>query len=50
MSEMKFVSKEPIAKGWSSDKKYCVTNTQGKKFLLRVSPTEQYERKKGIAD
>ena len=46
MSEMKFVSKEPIDKGWSADKKYCVTDTQGKKFLLRVSPIEQYERKK----
>lgn len=46
MPEMKFVSKEPIDKGWSGDKKYCITNTQGRKFLLRVSPLEQYERKK----
>lgn len=43
---MKFVSKEPINKGWSGDKKYCVTDTQGKKFLLRVSPIEQYEQKR----
>ena len=41
-----FISKEPINKGWSGDKKYCVTDEQGKKFLLRVSPIEQYERKK----
>ena len=46
MSEMKFVSKEPIDKGWSGDKKYCVTDMKGMKFLLRVSPIEQYERKK----
>ncbi len=43
---MKFVSKEPVDKGWSGDKKYCVTDTKGEKFLLRVSPAEQYERKK----
>ena len=41
-----FISKEPINKGWSGDKKYCVTDEQGNKFLLRVSPIEQYERKK----
>lgn len=46
MSQYKFVSKEPIDKGWSGDKKYCVTDGQGNKFLLRVSPMEQYERKK----
>lgn len=43
---MKFVSKEPVDKGWSGDKKYCVTDTKGEKFLLRVSSAEQYERKK----
>ena len=32
-------------KGWSEDKKYCVTDEQGNKFLLRISPTEQYERR-----
>lgn len=40
-----FISKEEILKGWSSDKKYCVTDRTGTKFLLRVSPSEQYERK-----
>ncbi len=42
----KFITKQLISKGWSEDKKYCVTNEQGKKFLLRVSPIEQYDRKK----
>ncbi len=46
MSPDRFVSKERIHKGWSGDKKYCVTDGQGQKFLLRVSPAEQYERKK----
>lgn len=43
---MKFVSKESIHKGWSGDKKYCVTDEQGNRFLFRVSPIEQFERKK----
>lgn len=38
--------KEPIAKGWSGDQKYCVTSEDGTKYLLRISPLEQYERKK----
>lgn len=46
MAEMNFIAKEPINKGWSGDKKYCVTDAQGKKFLLRISPIEQYEQKK----
>ena len=40
------LTKEIINKGWSGDKKYCVTTDKGEKFLLRVSPIEQYERKK----
>lgn len=42
----RFISKKPIEKGWSGDKKYCVTDRTGEKFLLRISPIEQYERKK----
>ena len=37
---------EEIHKGWSEDKKYCVTDEDGNRFLLRVSPAEQFERKK----
>ncbi|MBE6571341.1 MAG: phosphotransferase family protein [Ruminococcaceae bacterium] len=43
---MNYVSKEPINKGWSSDKKYCVTDNDGKKYLLRVSDISQLETKK----
>ena len=46
MTEYKFISKDLIDKGWSGDKKYCATDELGNKFLLRVSPFEQYERKK----
>ena len=46
MKELNFTSKILITKGWSSDKKYCVTKADGTKYLLRVSPIEQYEIKK----
>lgn len=46
MYKHKFITKQLIDKGWSKDKKYCVTDEQGNKFLLRVSQIEQYEKKK----
>ena len=36
-----FITKEPINKGWSCDKKYCVTTADGTKYLLRVTPFEK---------
>jgi aminoglycoside phosphotransferase (APT) family kinase protein len=44
--EKSFTQIEPINKGWSSDKKYCVTKANGKKYLFRISPLEKYELKK----
>ena len=41
----KYVSKEPVLKGWSGDKKYCLTDEQGNRFLLRVTPIEKYDEK-----
>ncbi|MCI8387565.1 MAG: phosphotransferase [Clostridiales bacterium] len=38
---MNFITKELINKGWSCDKKYCVTNADGTKYLLRITPTEK---------
>ena len=35
-----------IEKGWSHEQKYKVTNADGKSFLLRITPVEQYEYKK----
>ena len=46
MPQHKFISRRLIDKGWSQDKKYCVVYAQGNKFLLRISPIEQYEQKK----
>lgn len=43
---LRFLSQEPINKGWSNDKKYCVKDAEGNKYLLRISPIEQYDRKK----
>lgn len=34
-----------VNKGWSGDKKYRVTDENGKYMMLRISPLEQYERK-----
>ena len=39
------VCREPVEKGWSGDKKYCAVTADGTKYLLRVSPIEQYDRK-----
>ena len=46
MAQYHFVSKKLIDKGWSNDKKYCATDENGMKYLLRISPITQYERKK----
>lgn len=42
---MHIISKQPIQKGWSSDKKYCVTDENGTPYLLRVSPLAQLDEK-----
>lgn len=38
---LEFITKEPIDKGWSCDKKYCVTTSNGTKYLLRITPFEK---------
>lgn len=38
---MNFITKEPINKGWSCDKKYCVTTADGTKYLLRITPFDK---------
>ena len=42
---MNFSTKYPINKGWSSDKKYCVTDKNGTRYLLRVSDIAEYDKK-----
>ena len=36
-----FEHAETVLGGWSADSKYCVTNAQGEKFLLRITPREK---------
>ena len=48
MPELNFTSRIPIAKGWSEDKKYCVTRSDGTKYLLRISAAERYKNRKEL--
>ena len=43
---MDFSSKIAINKGWSDDKKYCVTDQNHQKYFLRVSDKEKLDSKK----
>lgn len=45
MPDFPFVTKEPICKGWSNDRKYCVTDENGTRYLLRVSDGKEYDAK-----
>ncbi|MBQ4050309.1 MAG: phosphotransferase [Oscillospiraceae bacterium] len=46
---MEYTHKVPIDKGWSGDRKFCVTDSCGTKYLLRISPPERTEfRRKGF--
>ncbi|MDL2294762.1 phosphotransferase [Ruminococcaceae bacterium OttesenSCG-928-D13] len=38
----------PIEKGWSGDKKYCVTDAHCIKYLLRISPIARYAARKSL--
>lgn len=40
------ISRAPIDKGWSGDRKYCASTAAGDKYLLRISPVQHRERKK----
>ena len=42
---MNIINREPILEGWSNDKKYCITDEKGTRFLLRISDIAQYETK-----
>ena len=43
---MNFISKIAINKGWSDDKKYCVTDQKQQKYFLRVSDKEKLDSKR----
>lgn len=40
------IRKKEIRKGWSADRKYCITASDGEKYLLRISPAERAQRKR----
>lgn len=44
----KILESYPINKGWSDDKKYCVTTTDGEKYLLRISKIGRLEFRKAL--
>jgi len=39
------ISRTPIDKGWSGDRKYCAKTFDGQKYLLRISSMDSLERK-----
>ncbi len=44
--KQQFTEMQLIEKGWSSDQKFCALRLDGSKVLYRVSPADQYHRKK----
>ena len=44
---MQFVTKTPIEKGWSGDKKFCAVSPDGNKYFLRIAPLKKAERTRG---
>ena len=40
------IHRSPIDKGWSGDRKYCVSTANGGKYLLRISAMERQERRR----
>ena len=48
LSDGRFIRLEPVNKGWSEDKKYCVTDLSGAKFLLRISPIARFEHRRAL--
>lgn len=39
-----FISRELIDKGWSGDRKYCVRDEEGRRYLLRIASPERKMR------
>ncbi|MDR2703568.1 MAG: phosphotransferase [Cellulomonadaceae bacterium] len=44
----RFTALKPINKGWSADKKFCVADSGGTKYLLRISDIERYADRKSL--
>lgn len=46
VKKLRFAYKEAVERGWSSDRKYCVTDETGRRALLRICDAEQYDNKR----
>ncbi|MBR6753905.1 MAG: phosphotransferase [Clostridia bacterium] len=46
MLPFEIIRKTAIDKGWSGDRKYCITASDGNIYLLRTAPIHQLEQKK----
>lgn len=44
----RFTEIKPIDKGWSENKKYCVADAAGTKYLFRITPVSRYETRKTL--
>ena len=42
----RIVSREPVQKGWSLDRKYKVRTSDGESYFMRLSPVSQYKNRK----
>ena len=42
----RIVSVAPLLKGWSGDQKYILENSNGERYVLRLSDHNLYEKKK----
>ncbi len=40
------LTRTPVDKGWSGDRKYCAITSDGTKYLLRLSPADGLDRKR----
>jgi serine/threonine-protein kinase len=45
---LRFLSSDFIEKGWSTDKKYKVTDASGISYLLRISPIDRHDNRKAL--
>ena len=46
--ELNFVKREVITYGWSGDRKYRVSDSHSREYMLRISPTEKLLRRKNM--
>lgn len=48
MTQLEFIRREPLDKGWSCDRKYCAVTADGTKYLLRITPKDKSQNRQGL--